>query len=50
MMEKLAQADVVGDALPPPLTLFTITYKVAVYAPAERADPYFISILMYSVV
>ncbi len=37
----------------PPFTIFTITYKVAVYAPAERGDtihhPYFISILMYSV-
>jgi hypothetical protein len=29
MLEKLAQAG---------LTIFTITYKVAVYAPAERAD------------
>jgi hypothetical protein len=27
----------VGGASPP-FTLFTITYKVAVYAPAERAD------------
>ncbi len=27
-----------GGACPPPFTLFTITYKVAVYAPAERAD------------
>ncbi len=25
-------------ARPPPCTLVTITYKVAVYAPAERAD------------
>jgi hypothetical protein len=25
-------------ALPPPFTLFTITYKVTVYAVAERAD------------
>ncbi len=25
-------------ARPPPFTLFTITYKVAVYAPAVRAD------------
>jgi hypothetical protein len=27
-----------GYARPIPFTLFTITYKVAVYAPAERAD------------
>ncbi len=36
MMEKSALA---GESARPPLfTLFTITYKVAVYAPAERAD------------
>ncbi len=28
----------VEGACPPPFTIFTITYKVAVYAPAERAD------------
>ncbi len=28
----------VKGALPPLFTIFTITYKVAVYAPAERAD------------
>jgi hypothetical protein len=28
----------VGSARPPPFTLFTFTYKVAVYTPAERAD------------
>jgi hypothetical protein len=28
----------VGGARPSPFTLFTITYKVAVHAPAERAD------------
>jgi hypothetical protein len=28
----------VGGTRPPPFTLFTITYKVAFYAPAERAD------------
>ena len=28
----------VGGARPPPFTLSTITYKVVVYAPAERAD------------
>ncbi len=40
-----------GGTRPTPFPLFTITYKVAVYAPAERADtfPYFISTLMFSV-
>ncbi len=38
MMEKLAQAGQGGGARQPPFTIFTITYKVAVYAPAERAD------------
>ncbi len=37
----------VGGSRPPPFTIFTITYKVAVNAPAEMADtvysPYFIS-------
>jgi hypothetical protein len=28
----------VGGVRPPPFTIFTITYKVAVYDPAERAD------------
>jgi hypothetical protein len=27
-----------GDAQPPPFTLYTITSEVVVYAPAERAD------------
>ncbi len=36
-MGKLAQAGEGGGARPPPFTLFSITYKVAVYAPAERA-------------
>ncbi len=36
MMEKLAQA---GER-PPPFTIFTIMYKVAVHVPAERADTY----------
>jgi hypothetical protein len=43
----------VGGARPSPFTLFTITYKVAVYAPAERADilPLFLLYpYMYSVV
>jgi hypothetical protein len=49
MMGKLAQPGEGGGCTPtPPFTLFTITYKVAVYAPAERADTltlfyYFIS-------
>jgi hypothetical protein len=40
MMEKMAQAgEGIGRCTPlPPFTQFTITYKVAVYAPAERAD------------
>ncbi len=33
---KSALAGEGGGARPPPFTLFTITYKVAVYAPAER--------------
>ncbi len=47
---KLAQPGEGGGrtARPPPFTLFVITYKVAVYAPTERADTltlfyYFIS-------
>jgi hypothetical protein len=41
MMEKLAQAGESGGwgtARPPSFTTVTITYKVAVYAPAEWAD------------
>jgi hypothetical protein len=38
MRVKLAQAGVGGGARPPPFTTFTITSKVAVYAPAEWAD------------
>ncbi len=38
MMEKSAQPGVGGSASPPPLTISTITYKVVVYAPAERTD------------
>ncbi len=37
MMEKSALAGEGGGARPTPFTLFTITYKVAVYAPAESA-------------
>jgi hypothetical protein len=45
MMEKSALAGEGGDsgvhgARPPPFSLFTITYKVAVYAPAEWADTF----------
>jgi hypothetical protein len=38
MMEKLAQAAEGGVAPPSPFNISTITYKVVVYAPAERAD------------
>ncbi len=38
MMEKLAQPGEGASAPPPPFTIVTITYKVAVYAPAEGAD------------
>jgi hypothetical protein len=39
MKEKLAQPDEGGGgARPPPFITFIITYKVVVYAPAERAD------------
>jgi hypothetical protein len=49
MMEKPALAGEGGSARPPPVTLVSITYNVAVYTPAERADtlihsPYFYSI------
>jgi hypothetical protein len=37
MMEKFTQVSEGGGARHP-LSLFTITYKVAVYAPAEWAD------------
>jgi hypothetical protein len=57
MMENFAQAGHGGDArIPIPFSiylLFTITYKVAGYSPAERADLfhlYLICIPMYSVV
>jgi hypothetical protein len=42
----------VGGARPPPFNIFTITHKVEVYAPAERADTLLIFLLypyMYSV-
>ncbi len=38
MRVKLALAGAGGGARPPPLITFTITIKVAVYAPAEWAD------------
>jgi hypothetical protein len=53
MMEKLAQADEGVGSRPPPFTTVTITYKVAVYAPAEWANTLTLFHLyqsMYSVV
>ncbi len=47
-MEKLAQAGQGGSARPPLFTIFTITYKVAVYA-GQIHSPYFISTPMYTV-
>ncbi len=39
MMEKLAQAgEGGGGCTPTPFTIFTITFNVAVYAPAETVD------------
>jgi hypothetical protein len=38
MMVNLAQPVRVGGELPPTFTLATITSKVVVYTPAERAD------------
>ncbi len=54
MMEKSAQAGDGrgGGARPPPVITFTITYKVAVYAPAAWADTltqYHLYHYMYSV-
>jgi hypothetical protein len=48
MMEKSALAGDGGGA--PPFTLFTITYKVAVYTPAKRQihSPYIYSVRMPS--
>jgi hypothetical protein len=37
MMEKLAHAGDGGGTPPPPFTIVTISYKVAVYAPADWA-------------
>ena len=53
-MEKLAQlGEGVGGVVPTSFAISTITYKVVVYAPAERADTLPISSLplyVYSVV
>jgi hypothetical protein len=38
MMEKLAQLGEFGGARPPPFHYIYHTYKVVVYAPAEKAD------------
>jgi hypothetical protein len=38
MRVKLAQAGEDGGARPPPFTTFTITSKVAMYAPAKWTD------------
>jgi hypothetical protein len=39
MMEKLATLVRAGGARPPPFTVVTIMYKVAMFTPAVRADP-----------
>jgi hypothetical protein len=52
MMEKLSQPGEDEGARPPPFTLSTITDKVVVYVPAERADTLPLFLLypyMYSV-
>ncbi len=49
MMEKFAKDGDGGDARPPPFTLFTITYKVAVNAQAETLT-YLISTPKYSMI
>jgi hypothetical protein len=52
-MEKSALAGEGRGARPPPFTVVTIMYKIAVYAPAEMADtlPLFhLYSYMYSVV
>jgi hypothetical protein len=38
MIEKSAQPGEEGGARPPPFTIYTIKYKIVVYAQAERAD------------
>jgi hypothetical protein len=37
-VRTIAQAGEGGVARPPPFTIFTVTYKVAVYDPTKRAD------------
>jgi hypothetical protein len=51
MMEKLAHSGEGEGTRPPPFTTFTVTYKVAVYAPAEWADTLtlFSSLPIYSI-
>jgi hypothetical protein len=52
MMEKLAQPGEGGRCRPSPFTLSTITYKVVLYAPAEREDTlplFLLHLYMYSV-
>jgi hypothetical protein len=52
MMEKLAQAGESAGVRPPPFTISTISFKVVVYAPAERAEALPLFLLypyMYSV-
>ncbi len=40
MMEKIVQVGEGGGARSPPFSISTVTYKVVVYAPAERADTF----------
>jgi hypothetical protein len=50
MMEKSAQdGESGGGARPPPFTLFTITYKVAVYALGTLTLFYLYPFVLYSV-
>ncbi len=50
MMVKSAQPVVrVGGARPPPFTLSTITSKVVVYAPTQRADTLLLYLLYFYV-
>ncbi len=49
MMVKAAQPGEGGGERPSPLTLSTITSKVVVYAPTEKADPKIHSPYFYSI-
>jgi hypothetical protein len=40
LMENMSMLVRFGGARPPLFTIVTFMYKVAVYTPAERADPY----------